>query len=443
MCGTAPSFPVLLAGRAIKGIGGGGMMVLAQIIFADVVPLRFRPRYFTIVLGSWALGIMLGPILGGVFAEKVTWRWCFYINLPLCAIALVAGALFLKLVPAERRTYRQKVRAVDWTGCLLLTTAATTFLFAITSAGVAYPWNSWRTLLPLVTGICLLVATLFYERRWAAEPFLSHTLFQNASSIINYVAALFQGFLLYATLYYLTFYLAATHLVGPVTAGVNLLPALVFCMVGSPVTSALITRFGTYRWAVWLGYLVATIGFGASITLDEHSSQAVYSTIFAIIGTGLGVILAAVNFATQASVASAMDSGRAAAMYTFMRGIGMCLGVALGGTVFVNAMKVKLAALGLPLTIAENAEGYVEQVSDLPRDDRMRTALLRAYAAGFRGVFIAMTAVSAATLLLTLAIKEFTMEKVSTGRFTVITRPQRSGTAAAPVGNKDDDRTLV
>jgi MFS family permease len=426
VCGIATNFTILLTGRVIKGVGGGGMMTLAQLIFADIVPLRMRPRYFTVVLGAWALGIMVGPVTGGAFVENVSWRWCFFINLPFCAIALLMIARYVRLIPAERRTYQEKVRLMDWTGSLLFASGITVFLYAITSAGVIYPWQSWRTIIPLVLGLLVIVLTLVYEHFWAKDPFLPHSLFQNRSSIINYLAAFFQGFLLYASLYYLTFYLAATHLVSPVTAGVNLLPALAFCMVSSPITSALITHFGTYRWAVWTGYLITTLGCGACIVLDEHSSQAVYSTIFAIMGLGLGIILSAVNFATQASIVDTSDSGRAAAMYAFMRGVGMCFGVALGGTIFVNAMKVKLTSLDLPSSIADQAESYTQVVTRLPDDEPLKAILLQAYASGFTAVFVGMTAISATALILTFAMKPFSLDKVMASQYTVALRGRSS-----------------
>jgi MFS family permease len=446
ICGAAPSFSVLLGGRVVKGIGGGGMMTLAQLVFADIVPLRVRPRYFTIVLGAWALGIMLGPVIGGAFAQNVSWRWCFYINLPFCAPALFMAARFVKLVPTEQRTYKEKIRSMDWTGSSLFAAGVTIFLFAVTSAGVSHPWSSWRTIVPLAIGVVAITFSLVYEHYWAKNPFLPHSLFQNASSIINYLAALFQGFLLYANLYYLTFYLSATHLVGPMRAGVDLLPALVFCMVSSPVTSALITRFGTYRWAVWLGYLLTSLGSGVTILLNEHSSQLVYSAIFATIGLGLGIILSAVNFATQASVTNTSDSGRAGAMYAFMRGVGMCVGVAIGGTIFVNAMKVELQKLGLPTSIAEQAEGYVEEVlAHLPTEDPLRGMILQAYAMGFTGVFIGLTAISASTLVLTLTIKQFSMDKVLESRYSVVMAERSTTTTTTAITSPTDghDRAAV
>lgn len=217
----------------------------------------------------------------------------------------------------------------------------------------------------------------------------------------------------------------SAKLKSPINASVAFLPIVVWILPGSIVISALITRFGRYRWAIWVGWTITTTGCGLLILLDEHTSKAVYSTALTFTGLGLGMVLSSVNFATQASVTDTKDSGRAAAMYAFMRTLGMTLGVAFGGTIFQNLMKQRLRHFG-GLTdaqadkISHNAEAFVEQtLKTLQPGEELRTLVLDAYAHGFRGVFIAMTAVSGVALMGSIFIRHFSMDRILVSRYRI------------------------
>lgn len=411
---------MLLAGRVIQGIGGGGLICLAQIVFADIVPLRQRPRFFALILVAWALGLLMGPIVGGAFTQDVSWRWCFYINLPFCGVALPMTYFFVKLVPPERKTLVEKVRLVDWTGGFLFTTGLTAFLVSITNGGHGQAWSSWRTILPLVIGIVLIIMTAVHERFWAKNPFLQHSLFPHVSAVATYIVALISGMLLLMSSYYLTLYIAASELVNPLTAAVRTLPVVVFSMLSSPVISAMITRFGSYRWGIWVGFSTTTLGCGLLIDLDEHSSQAKYSGYLVVLGLGLGMILSSVNFASQAAVLQTIDSGRAAVMYAFMRTVGFCVGIAAGGAIFVNAMAAELRRLDLPVEIADDAEAYLASTLPfMPDSDPRKVDLLRAYAVALRAVFIGMTAISGAALAVSVFIKHYSLDRILESRYAV------------------------
>ena len=341
VCALANDFTVLIVGRVIQGIGGGGIITLGQIVFADIIPLRQRPRFFSLVLAAWAVGTITGPLIGGAFVQYATWRWCFWINLPFCGVALPMAFFFVRL-HTERKSMLDKLRMVDWFGGLVFTASITSFLVAITSGGVDNPWSSWRTIVPLITGAIGLILSIIHELYFAKHPVLQRQLFSNLSAVLSYIIALFQGLLLFMALYYLAFYFSSAQLSTPVQTGIKLLPVVVMTLPSNVVTSALITRFGRYRWAICLGYAITTLGFGLTTLFDQHTPAAVWASILCILGLGLGMSLSSVNFATQASVTDTRDSGRAAAMYAFMRTLGMTIGVGLGGTIFQNLMKRRL-----------------------------------------------------------------------------------------------------
>ena len=241
VCACANSFTTLLVGRVIQGIGGGGIITLAQIIYGDIVPLRQPPRYFALVLGAWAVGTLLGPIIGGAFVQESTWRWCFWLNLPICGLALPMAVFFVSL-HTEKKTVLQKLRMVDWIGGFVFIASLTATLVAISSGGVDHAWSSWRTLVPLIIGLIGTALSLVYERYFASNPFLQRSLFPNLSAIATYLSALFQGLILFVSLYYVAFYFSAAKLASPLDTGVKLLPALAFVLQGSIIVSALITR---------------------------------------------------------------------------------------------------------------------------------------------------------------------------------------------------------
>lgn len=421
ICAVAHNFTTMLAGRVVQGVGGAGIITLSQIVFADLVPLRQRPKYFTFVLLAWALGSLLGPLVGGLFVEKATWRWCFYLNLPILGIALPMALFFLRKlqVTGSRESLLSKLKSVDWIGNLLFIASTTWFLIAISWGGIQFAWTGWQTLVPLIFGLAGIILSILYERFLAPSPFLRKELFPTLSATASYIAALFQGLALYMGLYYFCFYFSAAHLFGPIRSGASLFPSTAFMLPGSAVVSALITRLGKFRWAVWAGFAISTLSCGLLNLWDDKTKTAVWAVCLCLFGVGMGMILSSVNFGVQANVSSE-HTGRAAAMYAYMRSIGMSIGVAIGGTVFQNVMKRKLQDLAVSDAedIARNAEGYVRQLKQLPIGE-MRTDIMDGYVAGFRGVWITMTALCAAGLVTSLFIKRGDLDKLLVSKFQV------------------------
>lgn len=215
------------------------------------------------------------------------------------------------------------------------------------------------------------------------------------------------------TLYYIPFYFTSVQLKGPVGSAVALLPAAVFVVPGAIVVSQLITRLGTFRWAIWMGWVISTIGSGLLIRYDTTTSKAYWGTAEAILGVGLGMILTSVNFAIQATVRP-IDVGRAVAMYAFFRSVGMALGVGIGGIVFQNIMQNELIRLGVESAqeIAKNAVPFVTMVSELPENDPLRIAVLQGYVKGSQGTFAVMTGFCGLGLILSLFVKHSSMDQL-------------------------------
>ncbi|KAL1835412.1 hypothetical protein VTJ49DRAFT_6777 [Mycothermus thermophilus] len=413
---VAKSFTVFFVGRSIQGIGGGGIITLGQVIYSDIVPLRQRPKYFSMVLAAWALGSVLGPLIGGLFVERADWSWCFYINFPFCALGLLLVPIYVRLTTAKT-SFASKLERIDWIGGIFFIGGLTSFLIGISWGGIQYEWSSGEAITPIVAGVLSIIVALMWEVYGRArEPFLRPSLFTSLSALATYMAAMFQGFILFCGLYYMPFYFTAVKFDGPTQSGLDIFPVTCFLLPGSIVISVLTTRLGRYRWAIWSGWAVTAVACGLLVMFDADIKTPIWAVILAVFGIGHGMLLTSVNVGIQA-VSRVEDSGRAAAMYAFMRTLGMSIGVAIGGTVFQNVMRNKLNELGLPEEIARDSEAYVRQMALLAPNDPTRLAAVEAYLAGFHGVFWTITGAACAAFLVCLVIRHGTMDKDIETRF--------------------------
>ncbi len=408
LCCTAKTVAILIVGRCIQGIGGGGTQILALVILTDFVPLRYRPKYFAVIQAAWALGTIIGPLVGGAFAQHTTWRWVFYIMFPFCAFGFVAIPMVLTLKP-KTQTLKEKLLRVDWIGGFLFITSCTIFLIAISWGGTQEPWSSFRTLVPLILGILGLAATFVWEVYGAKVPFLRHSLFYCPSSFAIYFGTLVQGLILYGQLYYIPLYFLSVKLHGPVHTGVDLLLVLVCLVPASVVIGRLVTRLNSYRWAIWSGWGIATLACGLTIMWDIKTSTAAWAIILVILGFGHGFILNAQNFATQA-ICQRGDEAAAAAMYSFLRCFGTAIGVGIGGSIFQNVMKTKLTQLGLDTSIARRAESYIFELHSMPPSP-YKTQVLEAYVYGLHGVYGGFCGIAGLAGLISLFVKHFDMNR--------------------------------
>lgn len=194
LCCTAQNIAVMLAGRSIQGVGGGGVIILSLVIFTDIIPLRFRPKYLGTIQGAWAVGTCTGPVIGGILAKPNTWRWVFYLMFPMCGTSLVLIPLFIRL-KGRSATLQGMLTRIDWIGGFLFISSTTSFLIGLSWGGSQFSWSSFSTLVPLILGALGVALTLLWERYRAVEPFLRHTIFHCRSAIIIYVGTFIQGFL--------------------------------------------------------------------------------------------------------------------------------------------------------------------------------------------------------------------------------------------------------
>jgi len=303
------------------------------------------------------------------------------------------------------------MRRVDWVGGVLFISSASSFLSAVSWGATQEPWSSFRTIVPLTVGALGLMATVVWERFGAPEPFLRHSLFRHRSAFAVYAGAFAQGLLLYGQLYYVPLFFESVKLDSPMRTGVSLLPVMLTLVPAAVVVGVTITRTGTFRWAIWTGWALVTVATGVTISWGRQTHLAAFIVVLVVLGVGHGLLLNALNCASQA-VCLPGDEGAAAAMYAFLRSFGMAMGVGMGGSIFQNVMEAKLRSLRLPLSIAANAEEYLAVLkSSNPANDRHRDAVMSAYTAGFHGVFGFFCALAGLALVVCCFVNHFEINK--------------------------------
>ncbi|MCJ1246345.1 hypothetical protein MMC30_003552 [Trapelia coarctata] len=411
ICAVCTNFTVLLAGRSLQGIGGGGIIALTEIVVTDLVPLRKRGKWFGFLGAMWAVGSTAGPIVGGAFAETISWRWIFWLNLPFCGVGFVLIALFLNL-GFKGSKFTQQFARVDWFGMLLFLAATTATIIPITWGGVMYPWSSWQTLVPLILGLAGIIAFGFYEVFVAAEPLMPISIFANWTARITYFHTIVHGMVLWSIIYYIPLYYEAVQGYSPIITGVAAFPESFTVAPASVITGIIIAKTGRYRWAVWSGWVITTFGCGLMILLDKDTSIPAWVFLNLVPGLGTGILFSAMQLSLQASSTNA-NIAFAVAFFTFFRTFGQAVGVAVGGVIFQNQMKRNL--LTYPL-LAAQADAYSKDASSLVQVIKMmgegvqKAQLVQAYADSLKTVWLVMCVLSAAALVSSVFVRGYTLD---------------------------------
>ncbi|WP_030390702.1 MFS transporter [Streptomyces sp. NRRL S-241] len=382
LCGLAQDMPQLIGFRALQGLGGGGLIVLSMAIVGDIVPPRERGKYQGLFGGVFGATSVLGPLLGGLFVDNLSWRWVFYINLPIGLVALVVIAAVLHIPK------RSAKHTIDYLGTFLIACVATC-LVLVASLGATWGWGSARIIGVAVLGAVLLAVFLLVERK-AVEPVLPLGLFRIRTFTLCSVISFVVGFAMFGAMVYLPTFLQVVQGVSPTMSGVHMLPMVIGMLISSTVSGQIVSRTG--RWKVFpiAGTGVTAIGLLLLHQLHRTSSTWGMSIYFFVFGAGLGLVMQVLVLVVQNSVSYA-DLGVATSGATFFRSIGASFGVAIFGTVFTNQLDDKLATALAGVTLPAGAsiaqlEADPRAISALPSG--LQPQVLDAYATAITDVFL-------------------------------------------------------
>ncbi|KAI9828634.1 MAG: hypothetical protein M1832_001737 [Thelocarpon impressellum] len=414
LCGWASSIEMLIAGRAVQGIGGGGLISLVNIVISDLFSMRTRATYFGIIGMTWALACGVGPILGGVLTQKASWRWCFWLNLPITGAAIVVLSLFLKL-HTPKTPLLSGLKAVDWLGSLSVVGGTLMFLLGLEFGGVTHPWSSAVVICLIVFG--LVVASLFILIEWkvALYPVMPLRLFGRRSNIAALLVNFSHGLVFIAGSYYLPLYFQGVIGATPLLSGVYLLPFALMLSASAAVTGVVIRKTGRYLETIWFGMAVMTLGFGLFIDLDAHSSWAKIILYQIVAGIGVGPNFQATLIALQ-SLVPPRDIATATATFGFTRNLATSISVVIGGVVFQNGMQSQLPELERSLGPdtarllgGASAGANIRAINDLPGPAREVARV--AFATSLRKLWILYVCLGAAGLGISFFIGKQTLDK--------------------------------
>ncbi len=336
LCGSAHSMVELIVFRALQGLGGGGLMVGAQAVIADLVAPRDRGRYAGFFGATFGAATVLGPLLGGVIVQYWSWRWIFFVNLPFGILALIVCAA--KLPGAGARVQH----VIDYAGIITLTISASALILFTSLGGTTFPWDSGQSIALLVVGVVAGVLFFWIERR-SSEPVLAPHLFANrvfsSASAISFVV----GFAMFGAMTFLPLYFQLVRGVSPTMSGLRLLPMMFGLFAASIITGQLVSKGWRYRPFPILGSAVMTVGLGLLGTLGVQTSELATDVYILILGVGLGLVMQVLVTAVQNAV-DPSDLGAATAGANFFRSIGGSFGTAVFGSLYVNVLPHQLAA---------------------------------------------------------------------------------------------------
>ena len=393
------------------------MEALCEVVLTDITTLKERPLFIGILGLMWAAGSVLAPIVGGLFSEYVNWRWIAWINLPLMGCALILLPIFLTL-RNERSSTISKIRRVDWPGIVLLTVGMTCFILAVAWGGQMFPWTSWQTIFPLVLGVITLGLFAWYEK-YPKEPALSPRLFANRTSAIAFFGSCIHGIIIWCLVYYLVLYFQGAIQLAPFQAVIAAFPLILTMTPSAIVCAFLIDAFRQYMWAVWLGWLLNTVGLGTMVLLSFDSTKALYSGLQIAPGIGCGFLLSALSVPLQASMA-VDDAGVAQGTLVFFCAVGSVIGVSLGSAIFTNQFNRQLEQIHLPPTItipdSRDAVFLVTEIQSFNVSGTTRDELLQLYSTPIKTIWIVITCLSFLGLVSSLFMKELSLEREEESR---------------------------
>jgi EmrB/QacA subfamily drug resistance transporter len=408
LCGASQNMFELIAFRGLQGIGGGGLLSLAFAIIGDVIPPRDRGRYQGYFGAVFGVSSVVGPLAGGFAVDHLTWRYIFYVNLPLGIAALMVTNRVLRL-PTRRRQV-----LIDWWGALLLVTGVSCILLATQLGGNNYRWSSWQIIGLFVLG-ALVLAGFAVREATAPEPILPPGLFRLQIFSVANIVSFVSGVAMFGALAFLPQYLQLVHGVSATESGLLLLPLLVGLLTMSISSGLYISRTGRYRWFPLVGTIVVTVGLVLLTRLGAHTSLYLVCLYILIFGLGLGLFMQVLTLVVQNAVPM-QQMGVATSAVTFFRSMGGAIGASALGAVLTAGIAAELPRF-LPRTALAGAGSsgskvaqFVQSPAVLDRlkrtDPALHEGIIQAYSHAIDRVFLVAVPVSVLSIVAALFINQ-------------------------------------
>lgn len=419
LSGMAQDMGQLIGFRAVQGLGAGGLMVGVMAIIGDLIPPRERGRYQGMMAGVMALAMIGGPLVGGTITDHWGWRWSFYINLPLGAVALAMVGVVLHLPKRDRMA---KVR-VDYLGAALLTVGITAIVLVTTWGGTEYAWDSAVIMELIAIGVVALVGFVLVETR-AAEPIMPLHIFRSRNFTLMSVIGFLTGFVMFGAVLFLPLFQQSVQGASATNSGLLLLPMLLSMMVVSLIAGRVTTSSGKYKIFPIIGGALMVVGLFLLAQMDTGTSRLTSGLYMAVLGAGMGFLMQITMLVAQNSV-EMKDMGVASSATTLFRTLGSSFGVAIMGALFTSRVQDEMAARGGSVATQQSAQLDAASLAKLP--EQVREAYQFAVASGTHSAFVLGSAVAVIGFLAAFLVKEVPLKGAGPAR-------PEDDAAAAPEG---------
>jgi EmrB/QacA subfamily drug resistance transporter len=424
LAGLSESMAQLIAFRFIQGAGAGGLMVSAQAIIGDIVPPRQRGRYMGLIGSVFAVASVAGPLLGGFFVDQLSWRWVFYVNLPIGVIAILIVVFKLKL-----RTPHNRHR-IDYLGATLLSGGVAALILLTSWGGVQYGWGSPLIIALGVGGVLLLAAFVWQERR-AEEPIIPLSLFRSRVFNVSSAMGATIGMAMFGAIVFIPLYLQLVYGSSATKSGLQMLPLMLGLLTAAILSGRAITRMGRYRVFPIAGTATLVVGMFLLSRLGPDTATWMASVYMLVVGVGIGLVMQVLVLIVQ-NDAPPENIGVATATATFFRSMGGSFGVAIFGAIFASRLSDELSHL--PASVVDRVGSGVQlspaEAAQLP--PTMHTEFLEAFATALHGVFLWGMAIAIIPFALSWLIKDTPLRTTLGHRTAELTAEEAPAGATPP-----------